>query len=228
MKTLLQFLADQLHYANAVAGFAEFYAVKDRVLKRWGSLVGHDLQLFEGKPCWNCNSRDAATGDWRPVAVMPEGWSPDTHECYRCSDSGWYRYPAYVVLERYVFGGHVFHRPLARPVAYVNGPPEVPARLVIRGRIEKRGYGRKSANAVLLLMLLFDTPYGLRIARSRVWYSAACQPLRRLRNWWVCTGSYRWRYEWRLFLVEHGLVRKRSNEYYSDPNEPGYADDLPF
>lgn len=223
-----------LHRANKFRGGPEFYAVKDRVLRRWGVLVGHDLQLFAGSPCWDCDSRDAETGDWQARMLKIEGWSPEDHDCERCGCTGWYRLPRYVVLERWVFGGHVFHRPLARPQEYAGGPLDVPARMVIHGRIPKdqfggydHRYGRDELST-LALMLLFNTRYGWRMLRSMVWYCQAMWPVRR---WWCRRPNWmvntRWRFseEWRAALVDWGFKRGYT---WEQTRLPLADDDLPF
>lgn len=227
MKTLLSYLADQLHHANAGSNAPQFYAIKDRVLRRWGTLVGHDLQLFSGRACWTCRSRDEATGAWLPHMHKLHGWTPEDHDCRSCGSCGWYRWPAYVVLERWVFGGYVFHRPLARPQPYRDGPLEVANRLVIHGRIPKLGHGKLTDRAEMLLYLLFDPRHWWRVWWS--WHN----PLRKPRLWWRYTGGPSVRRDLRCFLEEQGLVKARrpgwsGSEYYADPNETGYDSDLPF
>jgi hypothetical protein len=131
--TLLRFVAWLLHLANAdppITRRREFYALKQRLVERWGVRVGDDVQRYrrecygyqfdgcEGKTCRKCYG----------TGVFSESW---------------------VLLERWEFGGYVFHRPV--------GPTRPRAVDYIDGRITHAGVSHRAANeAALWLALLFD------------------------------------------------------------------------
>lgn len=119
-----------LHLANSdppTVGRREFYALKDRLLDRYATRVGAEIQEIE-QPCY--------------------GWGRqgcDGHDCPKCGGTGiWER--VWVLLHRYRWGRYVFHRPGQRSWTR---PPHVH----IRGRIQHRRYGRAAAEAALWLYI---------------------------------------------------------------------------
>lgn len=98
---LIHLIAWLLHRANArppLTYRSEFYALKDRLLHRYGRRVGDDLQHIV-KRCWN-------------------------GPCWRCDDTGIYD-QFWVRLERWQLGGRLFHRPLERQRLAVPGPATI-------------------------------------------------------------------------------------------------------
>lgn len=103
--------ADLLAVANAARGGFDpvfidwkkmhFYPFKTRLLRRHGVPDGADLQIID-LPCNRC-----LNGVWHSLYS-------ERHEiCYNCGGTGVYRTDA-VVLQRWLFGGRVFHEPTKR------------------------------------------------------------------------------------------------------------------
>jgi hypothetical protein len=130
-------LALLLHYANADPPMyrESFYALKERLLRRYGTFRGHDLQEIR-KECYG-------DGWWRY-----EGGEPCGPKCRRCGGTGVYDM-RWVRLERWEWCGYSFHR----PDGDTHKPPD-PANVRIFGRIEHPNYGRASNEAALWLYML--------------------------------------------------------------------------
>lgn len=132
-------LAALLHYANSRPPFSksEFYAVKKRLIQRFGTWDGDDLQHIVAE-CW---------GYWSNYGDESTPCGPD---CRKCGGTGIYR-ESWHILQRYTWHGYKFHvwhhQAYSQPQSdhYVN-------RIV--GRVTHRNYGRWSDEAVLWLYLL--------------------------------------------------------------------------
>ncbi len=140
-------VARLLHYANASPPFnkTEFYEVKDRLLKRYGTLTGSDTQEIS-KDCWGERR-------WRPQDDWNYDGDEDNYEqipcgpkCRRCGGTGIFDI-RWILLERWRFGRFTFHRPTTET-------RKEPASVSVRGRIEHKDYGRLSNEAALWLYLL--------------------------------------------------------------------------
>jgi hypothetical protein len=90
-----------LHRANAAPpriGREAFYAMKDRLVARYGYLIGTDYQHIL-KPCWD-------------------------GPCERCGGTGvWTEF--YVELDRWQIARWIFHRPMRRLIRICGGPKAV-------------------------------------------------------------------------------------------------------
>lgn len=123
-------LSTLLHYANArppTLHRQEFYALKDRLLRRYGVPDGEDVQEII-KECW-CN------GDYGT-------------RCYKCRgtlvyDRKWVR------LQRWRFGKYVFHQPIETLRV-----PREGWNVNIRGLVQHPSYGVLSNEAALWLLVL--------------------------------------------------------------------------
>jgi hypothetical protein len=151
-----------LFRANAHPPLARdaFYALKDRLLQRYGTYSGEDIQQIID-PCWGSHE---------------DGCSGST--CTRCGGTGIWR-ERRIRLSRWSLAGRVFHRP--------DGPasPRQPA--TITGRIVHAGVTRAAAfEALLWLSLLYDRSLLWRVLCShtlvfRTWYPLSL--LHRLVQW---------------------------------------------
>lgn len=134
-------LATLLHKANSSPPWEfkkDFYELKQRILQRFGTPDGHDVQHIPGKECYGCDG----TGIFKYSEY-------DT--CERCYGSGWYKQPVWVVLRRYRFGRYVFHSPESR--SYTRPDPDITR---IHGYVEHARYpGRQHDLAFAWLCLLF-------------------------------------------------------------------------
>jgi hypothetical protein len=165
-----------LHLANSDPGFGDerkaFYAIKDRILTRWGEPDGTDVQHIAGKTCFGCDG----TGQF-------VHYSGDQDYCERCGGSGWWRHPAWVVLQRYRLGGYSFHIPRER--VYHEPQPNVTN---IEGFVQHADYGVKARDAWLWLALIFD---------RRLWWKS-------MRSQSYC------KHQWRPMLMLNRIVMKAS------------------
>lgn len=119
----------------------EFYALKERLLARWGRVVGVDVQHLIDE-CYG----------W--------GFNGCTYNRYcKCDGSGVFR-ERWVLLVRCEMGGRIFH---SRPRPFVSTPRPM---ATIRGRIlHRRVSAHAATEAQLWLALVFDRPLFWRILR---------------------------------------------------------------
>lgn len=125
-------LATLLHYANADPPFyrERFYALKDRLLQKYASRAGQDVQHIKDR-CWGYMADQECGGP----------------TCSKCGGTGVYS-EFFVLLDRYKWHGYIFHRPVSRVTKSVPGWP------TIVGRIQHKRSGRANAEACLWLYLL--------------------------------------------------------------------------
>jgi len=153
MRLYSRLLAWLLHYANARPPLfsTDFYKLKDRLLFKFATCQGYDVQEIR-KECWG-NRRDAF-GD-------VSGCGP---RCTRCGGTGIFDL-FWVRLERWQWGRYTFHRPIWRGRIKPLSP------IQIHGRIEHAKYGHASDEAVLWLYLLSGE---LRLLWHAMKSSCAC------------------------------------------------------
>ncbi len=160
-----------LHLANADPGDRRsFYELKERLLRRYATFWGNDIQEIV-KECW---------GDQVDEHGDRYGCGP---QCRRCGGTGvWER--KWIVLQRWHWGGYVFHVPEGRTY-------QKPESVQIHGRIEHPDYGRASREAELWLYLL-----------CREW-----------RKWWhaVSTSCYMRPGWWPMCRLQKVAMRLRTN-----------------
>ena len=137
-----------LHRANRQTKSAEFYKIKNRILRRYATFIGYDVQFIEGKKCFACDG----TGNY--VYYVDDDFEEEEYitECKRCH-KGWYKRPTWNILSRFKFGGYIFHQPFER--AYK--APEI-SQPFIKGYIEHIP-ARYGAFALQILFLLYRKGY---------------------------------------------------------------------
>lgn len=114
----------------------ECYALKDRILRKYGVRDGSDIQHIR-EECWGYEQSDGCEGA----------------TCRRCRGTGIYN-ERWIELERWNVLGHVFHRPSER---YVRGPEHGHFINRIEGRIRHDSTTpRAAAEALLWLLLICD------------------------------------------------------------------------
>lgn len=150
-KQIVYLLADVLHCANSRPLHIkqrEFYALKDRLLERYGTSDGFDLQHVI-QECWDCEG----TGKLYMEALhLGQETRIYAGKCHRCNN-GVYR-QFWVRLERYRMGRHLFHRPRER---YYNDPGLTLQHPVIEGYVRHREYrGHLPLEAAFWLFLVFE------------------------------------------------------------------------
>lgn len=115
----------------------EFYRLKERLLRKHGTLRGHDIQEIT-KECWGWRRWDYDAGEYEYLPCGPD--------CRRCGGTGIFD-QRWVRLERWQWGKYVFHIP--------SGDTRIkPDSVQIRGRIEHPYRGRIHNEAALWLFLL--------------------------------------------------------------------------
>lgn len=137
-------LATLLHYANArppYFGRVEFYALKDRLLKRFAQRMGTHWQYVK-KECWGPYS-------WGAGCYEQERLGCEGAKCPNCLGDGIYS-ESWIELEVWRWGPYIFHRPVGQ--GWPNQHPEIPDIIgYIRHREVSDGRAR---NARFLLYLL--------------------------------------------------------------------------
>lgn len=145
-----------LHLANARPPFRreEFYALKDRLLCRYGTMFGFDVQRITD-PCWGYEADGGCCGP----------------HCRKCWGTGIWR-DRWILLERWQCHGYLFHRPRRMT-------SESEARsATIHGRIEHRDVdAQASAEAALWLFLIYDRGTWWRETRGHCFTVWSWHPL---------------------------------------------------
>lgn len=150
-RRLENLLGNVLHCANSGPSLAirsRFYALKERILQRYGTGDGFDVQHIV-KECWNCDGTGRVYEDMFHLGVTT---SIFMGKCHRCTDGVYEQF--WVRLERHRLGEHVFHTPRER---YYQDPELVLQHPVIEGYVRHREYpGHLPAEAALWLFLVFE------------------------------------------------------------------------
>jgi hypothetical protein len=156
----------------------EFYAMKDRICRRFGKLVGEDLQHII-KHCYTCEDTPGKYG---------------TQSCHRCDGTGIFD-EAFYILERWDVGGYIFHRPKSR---YSCVPPEGMS-VTIKGHIRHDRVGRfVHLECQILLALIFDR----RLAYTLLFNNPSYQF-----GWTICPMSNISRLAWIIRQFAGRFVR---------------------
>lgn len=140
---LKRLIARLLHLANQGPPFSrrsEFYALKERILARFGTRAGDDVQHIR-KECWGYEE---------------DGYCLGRH-CNRCGGTGIWD-ERWILLERWELCGYVFHRPAGSTLR---------RDVTIEGRITHGKRNRQaSLAAALWLALIFDRQLFWQIFRA--------------------------------------------------------------
>ncbi len=169
-----------LHHANRLGHDDYFYSIKNRILSKYGKLIGYNIQFIEGKKCYSCGGTGTYTyyDRWGEACDWDVCWN-----CYK----GWYKRPTWNILMLMRFGKYTFHQPYAR--IYEKPFPEKP---IIEGYIEHEK-SKYSKFALTALFLLYEKNYIKR------WYKTAGLGWR----------SYFWQFRnWAydiVYIIKHGF-----------------------
>jgi hypothetical protein len=158
-------LSTLLHYANREAQFeietvrVEFYRIKDIVLKKYGTVIGYDVQKIDGKKCWSCDG----SGRHYYYSNLPPYKAYDSTDCWSCGGTGYYHLPKWIALHRITYNGYTFHKPLKREQCLRNPFTkeelgwQVTENPIIKGYIEhdRHWFGEY---AIMLILLLYKSP----------------------------------------------------------------------
>lgn len=189
-----------------------FYLIKDSILKKYGKVLGYDIQHIRGKRCNSCG------GTGRHAKYSHFGKIYDYADCYHCW-GGWYKLPLWICLHRIKFGKFIFHKPLKKhecvgnPFREKNMGFVVTESPVIEGYIEHKNHWFGEYAMLILFALynwaIFKPLFDRKIYWKKVWW----------RNW--IANKKRW-YGW---VIEKPKIYIRS---YYDPEFNHSEDDLPF
>lgn len=195
-----------LHHANREGRNENFYAIKNRLLSKYGKHIGYDVQFIEGKKCYSCEG----TGEHKKYDY--HGRVYDVDACYRCYD-GWYKRPTWNILQKVQFGKFIFHQPYQR--AYKK-PTDI-ATAIIEGYIE-HNRSKHGKLALSVLFLIYERGYVKR------WYKETGIGWR---CYWYLPRNY-------IHNIIH-IIKHRRNSYpfIKKDKQPIYnhwqtTDDLPF
>jgi hypothetical protein len=150
MKRILSYLLWLANSKPPMTNRDGFYAMKSRLLRRYGTRDGTDLQEIPGKPCFNCNGTGLTLGGYR-------AWT-----CRKCDGTGDYRAGFWCQLERWRLGGRVFHIPGPRLYKRPDGL------VSFTGYVQHSAYVSYSAatEAAMWLALAFDRPLFRKMFRA--------------------------------------------------------------
>lgn len=149
------------------------YAIKERILRRLGQLVGEDIQHIK-RECYGCEG---------------SGYYYSGEDCYRCGGTGVWD-EKWIRLERWQLAGRIFHRPAGRMSRPMNGM------VTVEGRIEhNRPNPAACWDALLWLALLFDRQFFWRELTSTRGHRQLWRPMLGLQAlvFEIKTRSYRLR-----------------------------------
>lgn len=96
-----------LHHANRTTKSKEFYMIKNRLLARYGTVTGFDVQFLAGKKCFACGGSGIYHGYYWESG---DEWSDTCNRCW----GGWYKPRCWNILEKRRFGRYTFHQPKER------------------------------------------------------------------------------------------------------------------
>lgn len=215
MKLFISILSWPLHHANREYKNPEFYAIKNRILTKYGKHICYDVQFIEGKKCHSCDGTGIHVGyrwsdiHWGKLVSYEE-------TCYKCYQ-GWYKRPVWNILARVEFGKYTFHQPYQRSYSKPDNSIQI-----IEGYID-HNRSKYSVFAGTILFLLYEKGYLKR------WYKGAGCGWRLM--WWL-PRNYLHNI---IHVIKHGpkmpIERfkdfiNRPCQYYQYGNE--ISDELPF
>lgn len=210
-----------LHLANREGKDEHFYKIKNKILKRYASHIGYDVQYIEGKGCFTCGG----TGIYKRYSYQFGMKGFEEVPCYNC-DNGWYKKPCWNILERVKFGDFIFHQPSRRTYE----KPDITAQIYGYINHEKSKYGWFAKS---VLFVLFEKGYLKRYYKNVIgWRVCWYYP----KNW-LFTICHFMKYGIRSYPIrDYGLKLgikweqfkskfKKEDEYVSAQMS---EDDLPF
>jgi len=182
-----------LHNANRLGKNDDFYKIKNRILKNYGTPFGFDVQFIEGKKCYSCDGE----GNYFKYSWYEKDGG-HFEQCYNCW-GGWYKRPHWNVLQKIKFGKYVFHQPLQR----VYKEPVLNIGIgIIEGYIEHIP-AKHSRFALTVLFILYDKNYWSREWKSRGNYWNYCY------KYWYKPNQIINRI---IYLIKHIKAKKELSE----------------
>lgn len=152
-----------VHHANRLGKNEYFYKIKNKIVRKYGTLIDYDVQFIEGKKCNSCNG----TGLYSKHDHY-NGWYKET--CWNCYN-GWYKRPVWVLLAKFSLGKYTFHQPFKR----MYEKPDI-LKTNILGYVE-HDKSKYSHFALTVLFLIYEKGYLKR------WYNEVGIGWRS--KWWL-------------------------------------------
>lgn len=196
-----------LFHANTHSSSKCYYAIKNKLLEKYGTYFSDDVQFLEGKKCRCCGGSGIYVGyTW---------YSKRYEDCCRYCIDGWYHLPTYVILKEYQFGKYTFHQPY-KSVPFKNPLSHAP---LIEGYIEHKStkYGSLAKD---ILYLLYD-----RTELGRGWYLQWYNP-----KYWINNLYHLFTRKSNSIPVRRVREKLKKKPEYKPlhPYTPCNDDDLPF
>jgi hypothetical protein len=200
----MRLLSWLLHHANRTTKAHEFYSIKDKILSRYGTQVGYDVQHIEGKKCFTC--RGTGKYDrWDQYGIYDPDW------CWHCAGNGFYKDPQWICLSRIQFGKHIFHKPLKREKCVKNPFTDDSMGWLVSDRPVITGYVRHA-----------ETPFGIyALLALYLFYNRKQCKVEFINHVSTIIGRYKWK--WHLFKMKFRRKSFQPQYYLNDPES-----DLPF
>jgi hypothetical protein len=201
-------LAWLLHHSNREGKDINFYAIKNKLLKKYGKHICYDVQFIEGKQCFSCDG----TGIYYESEEDSE-----IEYCYKCASTGWYKKNTWNILEKVQFGKFTFHQPYQR--AFVKPDISIP---FITGYIEhkKSKYGWLAKS---ILFLIYDKKYLKRYYQNVMGWRCSWY----LPKNWLFTILHFVKYKQKAYPIQD-LRTKFMRYCEKSKHKKDYYSDLPF
>jgi len=197
-----------LHHANRKYHSPEFYAIKNRLLKKYGKHICYDVQFIEGKRCHTCGGTGIYSKHYDNY-----GFVSDVNYCWHCEGTGWYKRPVWNMLARLQFGKYTFHQPYQRSYAKPDNSIQI-----IEGYIE-HNESKCSDFAATILFLIYERGYPKRWWKSAgSWYCKWYWP----RNW-MSSIIHILKYRSKSHLA---IILQRKIKQMFEKKEESYCSDL--
>lgn len=149
-------IAWMLHIANSSPTHrTSFYALKSKLLTRYGKLTGFDYQQID-KPCWGGSYYGQCRGE----------------KCWKCNGTGVYE-TKWFELQKWEWCGYKFHLSPKR----LSRKPET---ITITNRVKHCDYGKWQTEAELWLFFLFDIKQWIRAISTSKYHRPGLLPMCRL------------------------------------------------
>lgn len=152
MRTIPYIVGELLFLANSRPPIwkQEFYELKDKIIKRYGTPAGFDVQHIR-KECYECEGTGKIL---KTVMLYGEPWLGKGASCWKCNETGVYT-EFWTHLLRFRVGRRLFHQPEKK---YCSDPEMNLQRPMIEGYVEhKTPKYYLNAEAFYWLALIFDT-----------------------------------------------------------------------
>ncbi|WP_291726149.1 hypothetical protein [Bernardetia sp.] len=205
MNPIIHILGYLFHYANRdipLIAKQEFYELKQKLLKKYGTKVGQDIQHIK-KDCYSCDATGWFSNEWKE------------EPCWNCMGTGVYE-EFWTKLDKYKLGKFTFHNPVERIYKHSKSFSEE-IKPNIEGYIShKRPKYRVGTECAWWLFLFFDRKTFLKRFGKTGYPSHKRTPLVFLGNLIFRIRCFRWRDLFPKKVSQNSY----SDLYYTDEELP--------